>query len=87
VSLSVKWLPIEEGSSKGLLVMPLSEAPLTGLSGSISGGPFSTATPIKAASVFESFTGASICGVPQGKKAIIKPVKTGTFSTSEVEFA
>ncbi len=26
------------------------------------------------------------CGVPQGKKGTIKPIKTGTFSTSEVEF-
>jgi len=39
-----------------------------------------------AASIAESFTGAATCGVPQGKRQIVKPVKTGTFSTSEVEF-
>jgi len=83
-SFSVIWN--EEGGSKGSLVLPLSEAPLTGMTGSLSGGPFETATSFKATSVSESFTGASTCGVPQGKKGIVKPVKVGAFSTSEVEF-
>jgi len=82
-AFSVLWNA--EGSSKGSLILPLSEAPLTGMTGSLKGGPFETATPFKATSVSESFTGASTCGVPQGKKAVVKPVKVGTFSTSEVE--
>jgi hypothetical protein len=85
-SFAIKWLPLEEGSSKGTLVLPLSEAPLTGMAGSLSGGPFEKATAFKAATVSESFTGASLCGVPQGKNKVVKPVKAGTFSTSQVEF-
>lgn len=85
-SFVIKWLPLEEGSSKGSLILPLSEAPLTGMIGTLSGGPFTAATSIKAASVSESFTGASTCGQPTGKLKTIKPVKAGTFSTSEVEF-
>jgi hypothetical protein len=83
---TVKWLPLEEGTSKGLLTVPVSETPMTGISGTLKGGPYAVATPIKAASIAESFTGASMCGVPQGKLKIIKPVKAGTFTTSEVEF-
>jgi hypothetical protein len=85
-SLTVKWLPLEEGTSKGTLTLPVSEVSLTGISGTLSGGPFTAPTPIKAASIAEGFTGASLCGVPQGKNKVIKPVKVGTFSTSEVEF-
>lgn len=85
-SFSIKWLPLEAGTSKGSMVMPLSEAPMTGMSGTLTGGVFSTATSFNAASVFESFKGASLCGVPQGKLKVVKPVKSGTFSTSEVEF-
>jgi len=83
--LSVKWLPSEEGTSKGTLTVPVSEASLSGISGSLKGGPFEASTPVKASSIFETFTGASLCGVPQGKKLVEKPVKAGTFSTSEVE--
>jgi hypothetical protein len=85
-SFTVKWLPLEEGTSKGTLTVPLSEVPMTGISGTLKGGPFEASTPIKAASIAESFTGASTCGQPQGKLKVIKPVKVGTFSTSEVEF-
>ena len=59
---------------------------MTGISGTLKGGPLETSTPIKAASIAESFTGAATCGVPQGKRQIVKPVRAGTFSTSEVEF-
>jgi len=83
--LTVKWLPLEEGTSKGTLTVPVSEVSLVGIAGSLKGGPFEAATPIKAASIVESFTGASMCGVPQGVKHTVKPVKAGTFSTSEVE--
>jgi hypothetical protein len=87
-ALTVKWLPLEEGTSKGTLAMPISEVFFAGIAGSLkAGGPFEQATPIKASSIFESFTGASMCGVPQGKLGTIKPVKVGSFSTSEVEFA
>lgn len=87
VSFAVKWLPLEEGTSKGTLILPLSEVAMTGLSGTLSGGPFgATHTGISAASVFESFTGASLCGQPQGRLKVVKPVKSGIFSTSEVEF-
>jgi len=82
--LTVTW--IEEGTSKGTLTVPLSEVPMAGVSGTLKGGPLEASTPIKAASIAESFTGASTCGVPQGKLKIVKPVKAGTFSTSEVEF-
>lgn len=85
VSLSVKWLPKEEGTSKGSLTLPLSEASLTGLSGTLTGGPFATPSAISAESVWESFTGASTCGQATGKKQA-KPVKSGVFSTSAVAF-
>jgi len=85
-SFTVKWVPLEEGTSKGTLIVPLSEVPMAGVSGTLKGGPFEALTPIKAGSISESFTGASTCGVPQGKLKIVKPVKAGTFSTSEVEF-
>jgi len=85
VSLSVKWAPTEEGKSKGSLILPLSEAPLTGLTGTLEGGPFSAPTSISAASVYESFTGGPTCGQAVGKKKA-KPVKSGSFSTGEVEF-
>jgi hypothetical protein len=85
-SFSIKWLPLEEGSSKGSLLLPLSEAPLTGMTGRLSGGPFTAATNLKAGSVSESFTGASTCGQPTGRLKTIKPVVKGMFSTGEVEF-
>jgi hypothetical protein len=84
-ALSIKWLPAEEGNSKGTIVFPLGEGSLTGLSGTVKGGPFNTETPFKTESVFESFTGGYTCGEKVGKKAA-KPVKSGAFSTSTVEF-
>jgi hypothetical protein len=85
-SLSVSWLPAEEGRSTGALILPLAEVPLAGLTGTLSGGPFTTATSFKAGSVFESFAGGPTCGQQVGKHKV-RPVKSGTFSTSEVEFA
>ena len=84
-SLSVKWAPAEAGKSTGSLIIPISETPLTGLTGTLTGGPFATPTSVKAGTVSESFTGGPSCGVAEGKKKA-KAVKTGTFSTSEVEF-
>lgn len=83
-SLSVKWAPAQEGKSKGSLIIPITETPLTGLTGTLNGGPFASPTTIAASSVTESFTGGPTCGVAQGKKKA-KAVKSGTFSTSEVE--
>lgn len=83
VSLSLKWSP--GGTSSGSLILPLSEVSLTGLTGSLEGGPFAAPTSVKAASVAESFTGGPTCGRASGKKKA-KPVKSGTFSTSEVTF-
>jgi hypothetical protein len=85
-SFAIKWLPAEEGRSGGSLILPLSEVPLTGVTGTVSGGPFTTLSHIKAGSVSETFTGASTCGQPMGKSKKVKPVKTGTFSSGEVEF-
>jgi hypothetical protein len=85
VSLALKWLPSEEGSSKGSMLLPLSEVAGTGFTGTLSGGPLTAPTNITASSVFESFTGAATCGQAVGKKQA-KPVKSGTFSTSEVAF-
>ena len=57
----------------------------TGLSGKLERGPLATPTAIHTAWVGESFTGAETCGQASGKKAA-KPVKSGVFSTGEVEF-
>ncbi len=84
VSLSVKWSPSEEGTSKGAIVLPLSEVSLTGLSGSLEGGPFSSPTAVTAAGLWESYAGGSTCGQASGKKKA-KPVKNGSFATSAVE--
>jgi hypothetical protein len=85
LSLAVKWAPGEEGASKGLLVLPLSEVSLTGVTGTFEGGPFGTPASVTATSVAESFTGSTSCGQAVGNKKA-KPVKDGSFSTSEVEF-
>lgn len=82
--LTLSWQPAEEGTSKGTLAIPVSEVSLTGISGSLSGGPFeATVTPVKTTGIYESFPQ---CGVPEGKKEKIKPIKSGFFSTGEVEF-
>jgi hypothetical protein len=84
-SLSVTWLPAGNGRSTGALILPLAELPLSGMTGTLSGGPFAAATSFKAGSVFESFTGGSTCGQQLGRHKA-KPVKSGSFSTGEVEF-
>lgn len=84
-TVTFKWLPIEEGTSKGTLVFPLGEGVLGGLSGSVSGGPIKGTQPVASPYVAESFTGASTCGVPS-KLGKVKPVRAGTFSTGGVTF-
>jgi hypothetical protein len=84
-SLKVSWLPAGEGSSTGSLVLALGEAGLTGLSGSLQGGPFSAPTPFAAMWVSERFAGGPSCGQPNGKKPA-KAVKSGTFTSSALAF-
>lgn len=84
-SFAITWSELA-GISKGAMTLPLSEVPLVGMVGTVSGGPLESATSFEAASISESFTGAAMCGIPQGKRSIIKPVRTGYFSTSEVVF-
>jgi hypothetical protein len=86
VSLVLKWSPAENGTSKGSLVLPLSEVPLTGVTGSLSGGPFSAPASVSAGSLTESFAGGSTCGQSSGKKKA-KPVKKGQFATGTVAIA
>jgi hypothetical protein len=85
VSLSVKWSPSEEGASKGSLLLPLSEAAISGLGGTFEKGPFASPTSVQSGPIAESFTAAAGCGQPYGKKAA-KPVKSGVFASGEVEF-
>jgi hypothetical protein len=84
VSLLVKWLPLEAGSSKGTITIPLGElgGPLTG---TLEGGPFASPASAFASSVSESFTGASTCGVVPVGRTTAKLVKKGAFATSLVE--
>jgi hypothetical protein len=84
VSLSFKWVPHELGASHGTLVVPITEASTLGLTGTLEGGPFSAPEAITGGEIFESFTGGSTCGVPQGKRKA-KAVKSGTFSGTAVE--
>ncbi|MHB8234018.1 MAG: hypothetical protein ACYDHT_05120 [Solirubrobacteraceae bacterium] len=84
-ALTVKWLPPEEGTSKGTLEVPVSETALVGIKGSLKGGPIEATTQVEAPWIDEAFTGVSTCGIPQGHKAVVKPVKGGTFTTGEVE--
>ena len=84
-TLSVAWLPVAEGSSAGSIGFPVGEGELTGLSGSVTGGPFSTEATFATAFTDESFSGGPTCGVKEGRKAA-KPVKSGSFTTPTVEF-
>ena len=83
--LSIKWLPTEEGKSTGTVTFPIGEGVLAAMTGTVSGGPFGAETPLQASSVIESFTGGTSCGEKVGKKAA-KPVTSGSFSTTAVEF-
>lgn len=82
-SLSVKWSPLEAGSSHGTLQVPLTEAG-GNLEGTIAGGPFEGTQAIFAGSLAESFSHGPTCGVPSAR-GVVKPVKAGTFATSTVE--
>ena len=84
VSLAVKWSPKEAGSSKGTLVMPLTEMPGVALAGMLEGGPLASPLSFSASSLSESFTGGPACGVASGKKKA-KAVKSGNFASSSVQ--
>ena len=84
-ALYAVWRPAGEAISKGKISFPVGEGELAGLSGSLTGGPFSTETAFATALTDESFTGGPTCGVKEGSKAA-KPVKSGSFTTSVVEF-
>ena len=86
LSPTVGWLVTARAvqGAGGALIMPLSEVALTGLGGTIEGGPFAKPLSLFASSVSESFTGAPSCGVSP-KKGKAKPVKSGSFSTTQVE--
>ncbi len=86
VSFVVKWLPKEVGTSKGALTMPISEAAFGGMQATLSGGPFEGPATLSSTWIYESFTGASSCGV-QSKTGKVKPVKSATFATSPVEIS
>ena len=84
-SLTFDWLPSEGGTSSGTLTIPITETPLTGISGTLEGGPFSSPTSLSAQSLFESFEGAESCGV-KVKHHKATRVTSGTFVSSAVEF-
>ena len=84
-SLSLNWAPSEAGHSAGSLLYPISEASLTPLTGTLTGGEFEAGATVSAESLSESFTGGAECGVPHGKHKA-KPVKKGTFATAPLSF-
>jgi hypothetical protein len=84
VSLAMKWAPAESGTSKGSLIVPLSEVPLTSVTGTFTGGPFGSPATVSAGAVTESFRGGSTCGQTVRKKKA-KAVKKGTFATGAVQ--
>ncbi|HTZ65694.1 MAG TPA: hypothetical protein VMB51_16460 [Solirubrobacteraceae bacterium] len=77
------WSPKTKRTT-GTLSIPLTEAPGIALSSKLESGPYSPLT--LSATVSESYTDAAICGVPQGKRGVVTPVKKGTFSGSAVSF-
>ncbi len=78
-----KWTPTAKAST-GTLSMPLTETPEIAFSGEVTTGPHSPLTLTGTAT--EKYTGAALCGVPQGKLGVVKVVKKGTFTGSAVTF-
>ena len=83
--LTIKWLPTEEGTSKGTISLSIGQGGISGVSGSASGGPLKTAMSFSIPFWLESFSGAATCGEKIGKKSP-KPVKSGTYTTGAIEF-
>lgn len=80
-SAKYAWTPKTKATS-GTLDVPLTETAGVALSGELESGPYSPRS--LSGTVSESYTNAAICGVPQGRKGIIKPVTKGTFTGSAV---
>jgi len=78
-----KWTP-EARVSTGTLSMPLTETAAGALSGKLETGPFSPSPFL--GTVTEIYSNAANCGVPEGRKGVVKPVTLGTFSGSAVLF-
>ncbi len=70
---------------KGTLSMPLTETPEIAFSGEVTTGSYSRPMPFTG-TVTQSYTNAAICGVPQGRLGVTKPVKRGRSSGSAVTF-
>jgi YVTN family beta-propeller protein len=81
-TVSLTWAPgTKPKSSNGSFSLPLAEEQAgTSLTSSLTKGPFTPLTLV--GTVSESYTDAAVCGVPQGKRGVVKPVKKGTFSGS-----
>ncbi len=77
------WTPKVKAAT-GSLSMPLTETPDIAFSGEVTTGPYSPLTLTGTAT--ESYTRAAICGVPQGKKGVVKVVNKATFIGSAVSF-
>ncbi len=60
--------------------LPLTEQAGVSLTSALTTGPFTPITGTGTAA--EKYTGAALCGVPQGKLKVVKPVTKGTFSGS-----
>jgi YVTN family beta-propeller protein len=81
-TVSVSWTPETKPlTSKGSFSLPLAEQQAgTSFTSALTKGPFTPLTLL--GTVSESYTNAAICGVPQGKRGVIKVVNKGTFSGS-----
>ena len=85
-TVTFTWTPVTTPkTSKGSFNLPLTEVAGALLTSTLTKGPFTPLTGTGTAS--EKYTGAALCGVPQGSKGIVKPVTKGTFSGSAVSFA
>ncbi len=77
------WTP-KAKASKGSLDVLLAETSGIMLSGELASGPYS---PLSLSGIVaESYTNAATCGVPQGRRGIVKKVTRGTFSGSALDF-
>jgi YVTN family beta-propeller protein len=77
------WSPKTKGTT-GTLSLPLTETADIAFSSELETGPNSPST--LSGTISENYINAGICGVPQGKRRVIKPVTKGTFTGSAVNF-
>jgi Glycine rich protein len=77
------WTP-KAKATKGTLLMLLTEAAGSTLSGQLESGPYS---PLAlSGTVSERYTNSATCGIPQGRRGVVKAVTKGTFSGSGLGF-